>query len=437
MRGQGLNDLPRCELERRSSHHKGIFFEVPYRYLEIFEFVQAGNFPNVGKIDLDLSSLYLLAAPGTTDEARAEVIEQAKTKKLTHADVKKTVARRAKPKKKKAVPADKPIEPEPAPVEIVEPDGVEVVLSDGVEEAPVETVEYMLVRPDAAPGVVYVDAAPVDIRLTHLQDELFAAMEDNEQLRLTVSDLTAQAVLDRNEIGGLAASRAALDDRRKSTLNYAIHLVEALKTELDNREGGDPWSIDIDCALSYLRELQGPPEQSVEPEEEIEEEPAPPTQPYEEETVPPEPPAEPGAQTWEALTTAYNDNCDAPLPEDHPKLIGAMVNFADNHGWDVEQLDGAPEDAKRIWLHTAKNCRVASTGRNTHQEFRTEILRKFGSGKRRGLASMVKSLGFRANAVAEILDTMFQTDLDGRITREKVGKEWMYTIRRPDKAAAK
>jgi hypothetical protein len=29
MRGQGLNDLPRCELEPRSSHHKGIFFEVP------------------------------------------------------------------------------------------------------------------------------------------------------------------------------------------------------------------------------------------------------------------------------------------------------------------------------------------------------------------------------------------------------------------------
>jgi hypothetical protein len=29
MKGQALNDLPRCELERRSSHHKGIFFEVP------------------------------------------------------------------------------------------------------------------------------------------------------------------------------------------------------------------------------------------------------------------------------------------------------------------------------------------------------------------------------------------------------------------------
>jgi hypothetical protein len=31
MKGQGLNDLPHCELERRSSHHKGIFFEVPTR----------------------------------------------------------------------------------------------------------------------------------------------------------------------------------------------------------------------------------------------------------------------------------------------------------------------------------------------------------------------------------------------------------------------
>jgi hypothetical protein len=32
MRGQELNDLPRCELERQSSHHKGIFFEVPNGY---------------------------------------------------------------------------------------------------------------------------------------------------------------------------------------------------------------------------------------------------------------------------------------------------------------------------------------------------------------------------------------------------------------------
>jgi hypothetical protein len=31
MRGQRLNDLPCCDPERRSSHHKGIFFEVPYR----------------------------------------------------------------------------------------------------------------------------------------------------------------------------------------------------------------------------------------------------------------------------------------------------------------------------------------------------------------------------------------------------------------------
>ena len=45
MRGQGLNDLPRCELERRSSHHKGIFFEVPIYLLFIFQqaFVKQKN----------------------------------------------------------------------------------------------------------------------------------------------------------------------------------------------------------------------------------------------------------------------------------------------------------------------------------------------------------------------------------------------------------
>jgi len=35
MRGQGLNDLPRCELERQSSHHKEIFFEVPISDFEV------------------------------------------------------------------------------------------------------------------------------------------------------------------------------------------------------------------------------------------------------------------------------------------------------------------------------------------------------------------------------------------------------------------
>jgi hypothetical protein len=35
MRGQGLNDLPRCKLERWSSHHKEIFFEVPNYIIDI------------------------------------------------------------------------------------------------------------------------------------------------------------------------------------------------------------------------------------------------------------------------------------------------------------------------------------------------------------------------------------------------------------------
>ena len=36
MRGQGLNDLPRCELERRSSHHKGIFFRSAHVFCSCY-----------------------------------------------------------------------------------------------------------------------------------------------------------------------------------------------------------------------------------------------------------------------------------------------------------------------------------------------------------------------------------------------------------------
>ena len=117
-----------------------------------------------------------------------------------------------------------------------------------------------------------------------------------------------------------------------------------------------------------------------------------------------------------------------------------MVHWADEHGWDIEKLSGGC-GAKEIWYATAKNCSVASTWRNTYQEFSTEILRRFGSGKRHSLASIVKSFGgYRAGAkidITGVLDIMFQTDLDGRITREKVGKVWMYTIRRPPKEAGK
>jgi hypothetical protein len=145
-----------------------------YRYLEIYEFVQAGNFPNVGKIDLDLSSLYLLAAPSTTDEARVEVIEQAKTKKLTHVDVKKTVARHAKPKAKKAAPADA------------------VVLGTvpfDEEAAPEPEPPYILVRPDDTPPIVHVDqpASAGDFMIGHLREELAARDEEIDQLKSSIS----------------------------------------------------------------------------------------------------------------------------------------------------------------------------------------------------------------------------------------------------------
>ena len=57
MRGQGLNDLPRCELERRSSHHKGIFFEVPFSHSEPIHCNEHGCFflTRLGQLDAHLT----------------------------------------------------------------------------------------------------------------------------------------------------------------------------------------------------------------------------------------------------------------------------------------------------------------------------------------------------------------------------------------------
>jgi hypothetical protein len=169
-----------------------------YRYLEIYEFVRAGNFPNVGKIDLDLRSLYLLAAPSTTDEARTEILEQAKIKKVTRAVVKKTVARHAKPKAKKAPP-------EPAPV---------IIETKAIEPEP----QYMLVPPEATPPIVHVDSVPADnFMAEHQREELVARDEEIEQLKSTISDLKAEAIKDRKEIDELRAARAGLEDRLHRT----------------------------------------------------------------------------------------------------------------------------------------------------------------------------------------------------------------------------
>ena len=53
----------------------------------------AGKFENFSNLNIPVSGLYLLAAPNTPDEAKAEVIERAeKGEKLSVADVKTTIA---------------------------------------------------------------------------------------------------------------------------------------------------------------------------------------------------------------------------------------------------------------------------------------------------------------------------------------------------------
>ena len=169
-----------------------------YRYLEIYEFVRAGNFPNVGKIDLDLSSLYLLAAPSTTDEARTEILEQAKTKKVTRAVVKKTVARHAKAKAKKAAPADAAVL------------GTAPLVEEEAEP------QCMLVRPDDTPPAVHVDP-PVSPVIEHLREELAARDEEIEQLKSSISGFMTIVEEKDREIVELRAARAGLEDRLHRT----------------------------------------------------------------------------------------------------------------------------------------------------------------------------------------------------------------------------
>ena len=76
-------------------------------YINLFRL--SGKFPTVGNLDLDLRALYLLAAPGTPPEARAEIIARAEAgKKVTTAEVMAAIAKR------------KP-EPEPKPKYAVNP----------------------------------------------------------------------------------------------------------------------------------------------------------------------------------------------------------------------------------------------------------------------------------------------------------------------------
>lgn len=60
-----------------------------YRMIDVYNNI---SFPNLGKLDIATSALYLLAAPSTPDEARQEIIEAAQQgQKITYTQAKETI----------------------------------------------------------------------------------------------------------------------------------------------------------------------------------------------------------------------------------------------------------------------------------------------------------------------------------------------------------
>jgi antitoxin (DNA-binding transcriptional repressor) of toxin-antitoxin stability system len=84
-------------------------------YINLFKL--SAKFPTVGNLDLDLRSLYILAAPSVPPEARAEIIERAEAgESVTVADVKTAIAKRKpEPEPKPEPSAVVRTEPEPKP----------------------------------------------------------------------------------------------------------------------------------------------------------------------------------------------------------------------------------------------------------------------------------------------------------------------------------
>ena len=119
-----------------------------------------------------------------------------------------------------------------------------------IEEAPPEIeTEYMMVRPDATPPIVHVDPVAADPRVEHLQSELAAAGEENEQLKSIISDLKAQRVEDQNEIMGLRMSCERLESRARARNDeFAAFL-------LDHMGGNEDVQTLFDGAQKFIPEV--------------------------------------------------------------------------------------------------------------------------------------------------------------------------------------
>lgn len=388
-----------------------------YRYIKIYKFSQTSDFINVDKIDLDVSSLYLLAAPSTSDEVRAEVIEQATTgtEKVTHKTVKKTVARHTQAKKEKAAPVDR----------------LWVEVAKAVEdEAPTEP-HYMLVKPDEMPPIVHVDPpAPADdFMIGHLREEIGARDEEIDELKSSISGFVTIVKEKEDEIALLMALNARLEDRvRRMETERAERADEFAAFLLDHVVLEGDVKLLLDGAQGHLPEVAGALERVLAAKQQPAEpaEPAPPTQPDVLET---------DAQTWDQFVDTYRAT-ETPLPENHPKLIAGMVHWADERNIDVEQLAGAPKEANEIWSGTAKNFRGQTVAGNSQREYTAKILQRFGDERRHSITAMASSLGLKEKFLAGVLDMMFRADFKAMIAREPDGKSWKYTIRRPAKEAA-
>jgi len=86
-------------------HEFGWSVSTAENYINLFKL--SAKFPIVGNLNLDLRSLYMLAAPSTPAEARAEIIARAEAgEQVTVAEVKTAIAKRKpepKPKRKPTV----------------------------------------------------------------------------------------------------------------------------------------------------------------------------------------------------------------------------------------------------------------------------------------------------------------------------------------------
>ncbi|MGO9236659.1 MAG: DUF3102 domain-containing protein [Methylocella sp.] len=310
---------------------------------------------------------------------------------------------KAKVKAKTVAPADAVIVEPAAPL---------------VEEAP--EPQHMLVRPDDTPPIVHVDPpAPGDFMIKHLREELAARDEEIEDLKSSVAGFITLVQEKDREIVELKAARAGLEDRVRRMK------IDAVKTEDQVAE----FLIDEVCqndeekVAQMLHVLENYTCEEI--AEAIQR-----AQPAKQQPVQP---VETSALTaWDQFVETYRAT-ETPLPENHPKLIAGMVNWADENGFDIEQLAGAPQEANEIWFATAKNFRGQTCAGNLQRENTVRILQRFGDERRHSVAAMASSLNVKEKFLAGVLDMMLRADFKNMISREQNGKDVMWKIRRPAK----